>query len=62
MERTYKERIKGYFRRTWKNKVVATGLIFLGFLSALISSDATAFVWLLLISSPLLFAKENFIG
>lgn len=47
--------------KTLKNKLYATVLIILGWLSTLIDGDATAFVFLLMIGVPLFFAKENWI-
>lgn len=48
-----------YLKRTWKNKVVALGLMQLGYMTTGIENDATAFVFLMLIAVPLFFAKNN---
>ena len=50
-----------YLRRTWKNKVAALALAFIGYLSTFIDGDATAFVFLLLIAVPLFFARRNLV-
>ena len=56
--------IKGlirYFRRTFKNKVVATAMLLLGTVATMISYDATALVFLSLLAVPMFFANENWI-
>jgi hypothetical protein len=51
-----------YFKKTWKNKILALFLAGVGYLSALITGDGTAFVFLLIIAVPLFFAKRNHIN
>lgn len=46
-------------RRTWKNKVAALAMAFVGYLSIFIDNDATAFVFILLLAIPVFFAKDN---
>ena len=50
-----------YLRRTWKNKVVALSVIFIGRLSLFIDSEGTGLVFLLLLAIPLFFARHNYI-
>jgi hypothetical protein len=50
-----------YLRRTWKNKAVALAFSGLGYLTIWIDYDATAFVFILILSIPLFFARENLI-
>lgn len=56
----YIKKIKGYFRRTYKNKVCALIILILGLLSTLICEDGTAFVFLtVFFALPLFLSKEN---
>ena len=48
-----------HLRRTWKNKVAALAITFVGYLSIGIDNDATAFVFLMLLAVPVFFAKNN---
>lgn len=48
--------------KTLKNKLWATILLVLGYITLLISNDATAMIFLMIIAVPLLFAKENWIN
>lgn len=48
-------------RELIKNKVYSAVLISLGAITVPIESDATAFIFLLMIGVPLFFAKENWI-
>lgn len=50
-----------YLKRTWKNKVAAMAIAFVGYLSTFIDGDATAFVFLMLIAIPLFFTRRNYI-
>lgn len=50
-----------YLIRTWKNKVAALALAFVGYWSMFILDDATAFLFLMLIAIPLFFARSNYI-
>ena len=53
--------MKDYIKKTWKNKLAAIALTLVGYLSTLPEKDGTAFVFLLMFSIPLFFAKENYI-
>ena len=53
--------MKKYLRRTWKNKVAAMAIGFVGYLSTFIDGDATAFVFLMMFAVPLFFARRNYI-
>lgn len=53
------KKIKRYFHKTWKNKVAALGIMAVGFLTVLLETDITAFVFTLMIGLPLFFAKDN---
>lgn len=48
-------------KETLKNKLYAVVLILLGAMSVPINNDATAFVFILMLSIPLFFSKENWI-
>lgn len=48
-------------RELIKNKVYSAVFIFIGAITIPIESDATAFIFLLMISVSLFFAKENWI-
>ena len=45
--------------KTLKNKIIATALILLGYLSTKIEGDGTFFIFTLLIGIPLFFEKTN---
>ena len=47
--------------KTFKNKIVASILITIGFLSIWIDDDITAFVFTLMFGLPLFFEEENII-
>lgn len=47
--------------KTLKNKIMATSLILLGYLSTKIEGDGTFFIFTLLIGVPLFFEKTNWI-
>ena len=49
-------------RRTWKNKLCAIALFIIGALATSIDGDATMMVFLMLIGTPLFFARDNVIG
>jgi hypothetical protein len=51
-----------YLRETWKNKICALALIGIGVLTAVLSGDATALVFLLMFAIPLFLSFENWIG
>lgn len=56
----YIKSIKGYFHRTYKNKVCALLMLILGLLTTLICEDGTAFVFLTVVFAlPLFLSKEN---
>lgn len=42
-----------------KNKIIAVILALMGYVSALVDGDATAFVFLLMIAIPMFFSKES---
>lgn len=48
-----------YLRRTWKNKVAALAITFVGYLSIGIDNDATFFVFALIFAVPMFFARKN---
>lgn len=50
-----------YLRETWKNKICALALIGIGVLTAVLSGDATALVFLLMFAIPLFLSFENWI-
>ena len=54
--------MKDYFKRTWKNKLISITLILGGYLSMLISGDATFLFFILLIAVPLFFMSESAIS
>ncbi len=47
--------------KTLKNKIMATALILLGYLSTKIEGDGAFFIFTLLIGVPLFFEKKNWI-
>ena len=47
--------------KTLKNKIMATVLILLGYLSTKIEGDGTFFIFTLVIGIPLFFEKKNWI-
>ena len=51
-----------YLKKTWKNKLISLALILGGYLSMLISGDATFLFFILLIAVPLFFMKESAIS
>jgi hypothetical protein len=53
--------MKGYLKRTWKNKVAAVVLMAVGYISMLLDGDGTALVLLTMLSMPLFFMRENVI-
>lgn len=56
------KRIKHFVRymfETIYNKIFATVMIGLGYLSTLIDGDGTFFVWTLMLFVPMFFAREN---
>lgn len=59
----FKRQLVSYFRRTWKNKLFAMGLMIAGFLSMSVSPevDATFFVFSLMLGIPIFLVGENYI-
>ena len=55
------KKVKRYFQRTYKNKLIALGLITLGALSVGLENDGTFLVFTLLIGMPLFFDNENWV-
>lgn len=58
---TVKKRIMENLRVTYKNKILAVGLMFLGWLSTFIDGDATFFVFSLIAGIPMFLATDNII-
>ena len=54
--------MKEYLKRTWKNKVMALVLLFVGIVPILIENDATVFVFLIVMIIPLFFTGKNYIS
>ena len=54
-------KFKYYMRRTYKNKIMATLLITIGFLSAIFIGEASFLLFTLVVGIPLFITKENFI-
>lgn len=52
--------LKNYIKRTWRNKLIASLLFIIGYVSMSIAGDATAFVFILLFAIPLFFANKDF--
>lgn len=55
----YERRIKNYWVRTFKNKLVSTALLTAGVLSTAIDGDGTFLLFVGFIAIPLFFTKEN---
>lgn len=55
------KKVKRYFQRTYKNKLIALALITLGALSVGLEKDITFLVFTLLIGIPLFFSKDNWV-
>lgn len=52
-----------YMRRTWVNKLVALGGMFVGLLSVIVSEgDATFFILMSLIAVPMFFSRESWLA
>lgn len=65
MNRWIIKRIKCFVRymfETIYNKIFATAMIGLGYLTALVDGDATFFVMTLIFCVPLFFARKNMIN
>ena len=60
-KKIFTNKIERYFKRTYKNKLVALALIALGFMSISFERDATFLVVTLLIGTLLFFDKDNWI-
>lgn len=50
-----------YIHRTWKNKLIAVGLVCAGMAGVVLESDATALVLMLLLAVPMFFSSKNWI-
>lgn len=53
---------KGYWIRTWKNKVIAIALLLLGTVPVFMDQDATALVLMACFAVPMFFSRENWIA
>ena len=56
-----KNKWKEYWKRTWKNKVVALSMLTLASSTLLIDRDGTGLVFTSMFALPLLFAKDNWL-
>ena len=54
-----KHKWKEYWKRTWKNKILALVLLIVGSSSLLIGRDGTGLVLAIMFALPLLFEKDN---
>ena len=50
-----------YIRRTWKNKLIAVGLVCAGMAGVVLEGDATALVLMMLLAMPMFFSSKNWI-
>lgn len=50
-----------YLKRTWKNKVAALLLLFVGIVPILLEKDATVFVFLIGMIVPLFFTGKDYV-
>lgn len=51
--------MKNYLKRTWKKKLLAIVMSFIGYLSTLIEGDGTAFVFILFFAIALFFDSDK---
>ena len=56
-----KESFGSYIRRTYKNKLCAAALLICGLFSTYVMKEASALLYMSIISIPLFFSKENWI-
>lgn len=59
-ERQRARRIR-YWQRTWRNKVYALALLFIGTVSMMIGHDGTLLIITALFAIPMFFSRENWI-
>lgn len=55
-------KVKRYFKRTWKNKVVSLAFIGIGAVSAAIDGDATFLVGISIFAIPGFIVPGNWVG
>lgn len=55
----YTNKISDNLRRTLKNKIIASLLIFMGWISTLVDCEGGYFVFTLLIGLPIFFSKKD---
>lgn len=56
-----KESFGSYIRRTYKNKLCAVTLFVFGLFASCVIKEASALLYISIISIPLFFSKENWI-
>lgn len=61
MKKNCIRRFVRYMRRTYKNKIIASLLLSIGWISTLIDNDGTFLLMVAMFAIPLFFAKRNWI-
>ena len=56
---TYIARVVKYMRKTYRNKLVAMGLLIPGVLAEMITNDGTALIFLMVFAIPMFFTNKN---
>jgi hypothetical protein len=51
--------MKEYLKRTWKKKIAAIAMAFVGYLSTFIDGDGTGFVFILFFAAMIFFDNGN---